>query len=125
VSVLQAELHAAYPSAVCRWAMLKHGVQLFNPCQLVHVWHNHASDLRKNQNSTQLGLLTWGPGQMFPCPPQLLIGENQGIIFGHCAGKSGWGKAFFLQDEYAYELLMVSYRGDVPRYKLNAGKSDL
>jgi hypothetical protein len=104
--------------------MLKHGVQLFNPCQLVQVWHNHASDLRKNQNSTQLGPLTWGAGSIFPCPPQLIIGENHiphksPIIFGQCAGRPGWGKAIFLPEEYAYELLMISYRGGDPRYTLD------
>ncbi len=54
-----------------------------------------------------------------------MIGKNQGLIFGHCAGTPGWGKSFFLQDEYAYELLMVSYRGDVQRHKLDTDKSDL
>ena len=105
--------------------MLKHGVQLFNPCQLVQVWHNHASDLRKNQNSTQLGVSTWGEGQVFPCPPQLMTGNNQGISFGQCSGLPGWGKAMFLQDEYAFELLMNSYRGDVQNFNHNASKSDL
>ena len=107
--------------------MVKHGVHLFNPCQLVQVWHNHASDLRKNQNSTQLGLLTWGGGSVFPCPPQLLIRENssQGISFGQCDGKPGWRKAYFLEEEYAYQLLSVSYRGDDQVYKLNTENSDL
>jgi hypothetical protein len=105
--------------------MLSHGVQLFNPCQLVQVWHNHASDLRKNQNSTQLGVLTWGEGQIFPCPPQLLIRDNEGISFGRCAGTPGWGKSIFLEEDYAYQLLMNSYRGDVQRIKRNNGKTDL
>jgi hypothetical protein len=101
----------ACADAVRRWAMVKHGVELYNPCQLVHVWHNHASDLRKNQNSTQLGHVIWGNAGVFPCPPQLFMGQEGTVVsYGQCSGRPGWGKTFLLQEEIAFELLMQRYR---------------
>ncbi len=103
----------ACADSVRRWAMVEHGVELYNPCQLVHVWHNHASDLRKNQNSTQLGQVIWGNTGLFRCPPQLFMGQGGTVVsYGQCIGRygPGWiGKAFLLQEEIAFELLMQRY----------------
>ena len=85
--------------------MLKHGVELYNPCQLVQVWHNHASDLRKNQNNTILR-----EDILFLCPPNISLGENRSVIFGKCSGKYGLEKPAFLNDTIAYELLMQTHQ---------------
>ncbi len=94
--------------------MVRHGVKLFNPCQILHLWHNHASDLRKNQNSTQLGLSLWGSSKVFPCPPQLLISpgtqdDNANVIFGQCDHRNGWGRTILLEEELAKELAVSKY----------------
>jgi len=92
--------------------MVRHGVELYNPCQLVHVWHNHASDLRKNQNSTQLGQSIWGGTGVFPCPPQLMLGGEDGssVKFGRCSGRPGWGRTILLEEGIAFDMVMRKYR---------------
>ena len=92
--------------------MVRHGVKLYNPCQLVHVWHNHASDLRKNQTSTQLGQSIWGGSCVFPCPPQLMLGDEDGssVTFGRCSSGPGWGSTILLEEGVAFEMVKWKYR---------------
>jgi hypothetical protein len=98
-----------YANAVRRWAMLKHGMEVYNPCQLLQVWHNHASDVRKNQNSTFLGHLVFHNQPTFPCPPQLFADEDKRVIFTQCIGKAGQNQTILLDERLARELLFERY----------------
>jgi len=84
--------------------MWKHGIELYNPCQLVQVWHNHGSDLRKNQNNT---ILRWD--LKFLCPPNLTIGATRSVVFGACSGQLGLEQPVFLNDTIACELVMQAH----------------
>jgi hypothetical protein len=85
--------------------MWKYGIELYNPCQLVQVWHNHASDFRKNQYNTILR-----GDIIFLCPPQLVFEEDHSVVFGMCSGKYGLEKPAYLNDTIAYELLMQTHQ---------------